>query len=121
MKIVVLSRFVKNILIKSERGKMGMKFIHCADVHLDSRLSANLSAAKSKQRRTEILNTFCNLVKYAAQESVDAVIIAGDLFDSDRLSPVTRDMVLSEIQAAKNVDFLYLSGNHDSGKTLAEC
>ena len=98
-----------------------MKFIHCADVHLDSRLSANLSAAKSKQRRTEILNTFCNLVKYAAQESVDAVIIAGDLFDSDRLSPVTRDMVLSEIQAAKNVDFLYLSGNHDSGKTLTDC
>ncbi len=96
-----------------------MKIIHCADIHLDSKINANLSAAKTKQRKAEVLSTFCDMIKFAKEEKVDAVIIAGDLFDSNRCSDATKQVVLSEISGAKDVDFLYLCGNHDAGKTLA--
>ncbi len=95
-----------------------MKIIHCADIHLDSKINANLSATKTKQRKAEILATFCNMIKFAKEENVDAVIIAGDLFDSDRCSEASVQVVLSEISSAENIDFLYLCGNHDAGKKL---
>jgi DNA repair exonuclease SbcCD nuclease subunit len=51
---------------------------------------------------------------------VSAVIIAGDLFDTDRCSEKTKNVVLSKIAQSHGVDFLYLCGNHDAGKTLAD-
>lgn len=97
-----------------------MKFIHCADIHLDSKIEANLPTLKSKERKREILQTFLELCRFAEKERVTAVIIAGDLFDTNTCSPVTRDAVLGAIEKAQNVDFLYLCGNHDAGKTLAQ-
>ena len=97
-----------------------MKFIHCADIHLDSKIEANLPTAKSRERKREILQTFIELCRFAAEQEVTAVIIAGDLFDTNTCSPVTRDAVLGEIQKADNVDFLYLCGNHDAGRVLSE-
>lgn len=95
-----------------------MKFIHCADIHLDSKIEANLPTSKSKERKREILQTFLELCRLAAAEKVTAVIIAGDLFDTNTCSPVTKDAVLGEIAKAEEVDFLYLCGNHDAGKAL---
>ncbi len=96
-----------------------MKIIHCADIHLDSKITANLPSHKSKQRKAEVLASFSEMCDYAAENGVSVVIIAGDLFDSDRCSETTKDIVLSKIAQSKGVDFLYLCGNHDAGKTLA--
>lgn len=98
-----------------------MKIIHCADIHLDSKIESNLPQSKSKQRKNEILLSFCDMVDFATSNEVTAVIIAGDLFDSDRISPITRDIVLNKIAKANSVDFLYLTGNHDAGKQLLLC
>ena len=95
-----------------------MKIIHCADIHLDSKINANLSATKSKQRKAEVLASFCNMIDYASREDVRVVIIAGDLFDSNHCSDNTVQVVLSHIASAENTDFLYLPGNHDAGKSL---
>ena len=35
-----------------------MKIIHCADIHLDSKMSANLTKEKARERKTELLTTF---------------------------------------------------------------
>ena len=59
-----------------------MKIIHCADVHLDSRMLRHLSKEQAKERRNEILNTFGQMVTYAAKNDVAAIIIAGDLFET---------------------------------------
>ena len=40
-----------------------MKIIHCADVHLDSRMLRHLSKEQAKERRNEILNTFGQMVR----------------------------------------------------------
>ena len=90
-----------------------MKFIHCADIHLDSPLQTHLSPEKARQRNRELLQTFCRLAARAKEQDVTAVLIAGDLFDSAFVSPSTLSIVVSAIRNADPVTFLCLPGNHD--------
>ena len=90
-----------------------MKIIHTADLHLDSRIDS-LPQDKGKIRRDEILRTFEKLCEYAIKEGVLAVIIAGDAFDTARVSKKTAERFSAAISSAKDTDFLYLSGNHDA-------
>ena len=90
-----------------------MKFIHCSDLHLDSKMERNLTGLQARERNAECCATFGRLVRYAVEEQVRAVIIAGDLFDSQRVTARTAGFVLDQIRNAPQVDFLYLRGNHD--------
>ena len=89
-----------------------MKVIHCADLHLDSKIDS-IQSEKAKIRREEIVRTFERLADFSTSNGVSAVIIAGDMFDTSRVTLKTRGRVLSAISKNSNVDFLYLSGNHD--------
>ena len=89
-----------------------MKFIHTADLHLDSAIDT-LPSDKSKIRRDEILHTFERLCEYAKENGVSAVIIAGDAFDKPRVSKKAAGRFIEAVRSAADVDFLYLSGNHD--------
>ena len=95
-----------------------MKLIHCADIHLDSPMETNLSADKARERKLEIRSTFARLVRTAAEEGVEAILIAGDLFDGTRVTKSTENYVLDLIASHPMIDFFYLSGNHDKGSTL---
>ena len=90
-----------------------MKFIHCSDLHLDSKMEQHLSAAQARERNAECCATFARLVRYAAEQDVTAVLIAGDMFDTERASAQTAGFVLDQIRNTPGVDFLYLRGNHD--------
>jgi len=90
-----------------------MKLIHCADLHLDSPLGANFDKAKARERKAELLMTFARIVKYAGENDIKAVLIAGDLFDRDVVSATARNAVLEVIKSNKEITFYYLKGNHD--------
>lgn len=90
-----------------------MKIIHCADLHLNSPLTS-LPLDKAKTRREEIISTFERLCSYAKKNQVTAVIIAGDMFDSLKVTNKLLNRVLFAVSNCPTVDFLYLSGNHDS-------
>lgn len=90
-----------------------MKIIHLADVHLDSKLNSHLSIEKAKQRKSEILVSFGKVVDYAVQNGVKVVIIAGDLFDSNKVLKSTEKFLFDKISSASDVDFIYQKGNHD--------
>ena len=92
-----------------------MKIIHCADIHLDSKMSANLTKEKARERKTELLTTFQNMVAYGAEQGVSAIIIAGDLFDTKNVSATARNVVKDLIQGHPQIAFYYLQGNHDEG------
>lgn len=97
-----------------------MKIIHCADLHLDSKLSSNLTGAKKKERKAELLHTFERMVDYATQNEVDAIIIAGDLFDTRNISVGAQNTVSQAIVDHADIDFYYLKGNHDTDNFLSE-
>ena len=90
-----------------------MKMIHCGDIHLDSRMESNLSREKARERNAEICATFTRMIRYGVEHDVRAVLIAGDLFDTPRASSQTVQFLLDRIRDAKDMDFLYLRGNHD--------
>ncbi len=93
-----------------------MKLIHCSDIHLDSALGQYFSAAQARERNAELCATFARMVRYAVQERVDAVLIAGDLFDGPHVRTQTADFVLEQIRSAAGVTFFYVRGNHDESR-----
>lgn len=95
-----------------------MRIIHCADLHLDSRLSANLTGEKRRERKMEILHTFERMIEYAEDNRVRAILIAGDLFDTKNVTVTARNTVYGEILGHPEIDFYYLKGNHDTDTFL---
>lgn len=95
-----------------------MKLIHCADLHLDSKMNTHLSPQKAKERKTELLHTFTRMVDYAKDENVKDILIAGDLFDTRKVSATASSMVLEVIQKNENITFYYLRGNHDQNSFI---
>lgn len=95
-----------------------MKFIHCSDIHLDSSMK-NFNESKARERRDELRLSFSGMISYAISEGVKAIIIAGDLFDSVVLKK-TKEYIYDEIKSNQEVDFLYLSGNHDESNFMEE-
>lgn len=96
-----------------------MKIIHCADLHLDSKLSANFDKDKAKERSRELLRNFTRLVSYAVENEVSAILIAGDLFDTKVISKLTINTIREAIVGNSQIDFYYLKGNHDRDNFLS--
>ncbi len=96
-----------------------MKFIHCADLHLGSKIEG-LPADKSQERRAEVRAAFRRIVKYARGVGASAIILAGDVFDGDR--PLKRDkqFFYETVKNNPDLDFLYLRGNHDVEESYTE-
>ncbi len=103
-----------------------MKILHTSDIHLDSPLTSRLPAERVRERRRELLSGFSRLVEEARIAGAEAIIIAGDLFDSERASKRAMDTAISIIEGAKDITFFYLEGNHEgdvltaSGKAMPD-
>jgi DNA repair exonuclease SbcCD nuclease subunit len=82
-------------------------------------MESNLDRARALQRKHELLNTFRSMITYAASHNIDAIIIAGDLFDTKKISPTTQSEVLSDIESHPDITFYYLKGNHDHDNFLS--
>lgn len=92
-----------------------MKIIHCADLHLDSKMESNLDRQRASQRKAELFDTFSRMIEYGVENGVRLIIIAGDLFDTaENMQLRIKRRVLSAIKNAPEIDFLYIKGNHDS-------
>lgn len=91
-----------------------MRLIHCADVHLGSVMETDLSPGEARGRRRELFETFMRLFDFAAKHKADAVLISGDLFDSDIVDSGTASSVLDLFGSYPAIDVYYLRGNHDS-------
>ena len=103
-----------------------MKILHTSDIHLDSPLTSRLPSDKVRERRRELLSGFRRLVDEAKAHRAEAVIIAGDLFDSARISRKALDTALDVIETEAEITFFYLQGNHEgdalmtSGRAIPE-
>ena len=95
-----------------------MKLIHCADVHLDSRMESGLPVDKAGERRLELLRTFTRMTEQAAEDGVEAILLCGDVFDGKTISSRAKNCVLDAIVQHPQIMFYYLQGNHDQGGFL---
>ena len=96
-----------------------MRLIHTSDIHLDSPLTTHLSSDRVRERKRELVATFKRTVERA--EMLDAIgyIIAGDLFDTEKVTRSSLENLLAIIARSPQISFFYLFGNHEK-KLLVE-
>ncbi|KAF0813917.1 putative metallophosphoesterase YhaO [Andreprevotia sp. IGB-42] len=101
-----------------------MKFIHAADIHLDSPLNG-LSAypdAPAEQLRSATRDAFTLLVDRAIAEQVDFMVIAGDLYDGAWRDFNTGIYFAKQMGRLKRVGIhIYVVfGNHDAESEMTK-
>ena len=89
-----------------------MRIIHTADLHLESSL-IKLTPEQARERKAELYSAFERMVDEAVRIGARLFIIAGDLFDTARVSKRAVDRVGGVIERHPEIDFLYLRGNHE--------
>ena len=99
-----------------------MRFIHAADVHLDSPLRGleRYEGAPVEEIRGATRRAFDNLVRLAIDEAVDCVLIAGDLYDGDWKDYNTGLYFVDRMRRleAAGIPVLIVAGNHDAASQI---
>jgi DNA repair protein SbcD/Mre11 len=87
------------------------RFLHVADVHL------GFDRYDNKQRTQDFFYAFRDVLsKYAIDEQVDFVVIAGDLFEHRNIQPATLNQaqVCLDMLREAGIPVLAIEGNHDN-------
>ncbi|WP_426239899.1 metallophosphoesterase family protein [Pararhizobium sp. DWP1-1-3] len=97
---------------------MPFRFVHTADLHLDSPLR---SLALKNPELAELVRgatrtALARIVDLCLEESVDALLIAGDLYDGSQTSMNTALYLSSELRRLEGagIGVFLIRGNHDS-------
>ena len=101
-----------------------MKFIHAADIHLDSPLVGLqfYEGAPVEEIRGATRRALENLVELAAAEKVDFVLLAGDLYDGDWKDYNTGLFLASQMSRLREegIRAFVISGNHDAASQITK-
>ncbi len=101
-----------------------MKFIHAADIHLDSALRGleRYEGAPVEEIRSATRRAFDNLVQLAIDEQVDFVLLAGDLYDGDWRDYNTGLYFVRQMQRlhAGSIPVFIVAGNHDAASQITK-
>lgn len=97
---------------------MSFRFIHTADIHLDSPLSglAQYDESEAQEILTASRDALENMVDLAIEEEVAFVVIAGDLYDGDWRDYQTGLFFVEQMAQLSRADIpvYVLHGNHDA-------
>ena len=98
---------------------MTLRIVHAADCHLDAPCLSLEASVRERVRAAE-RSAFARLCALAIARGVDALVLAGDLFDGRSVRLATRMWVISELQRVSDagVHVVVATGNHDPGDWL---
>lgn len=99
-----------------------MRFVHCADVHLDSPLRglSQYEGAPVDRLRRATRDAFERLVQCAIDEKAEFVVIAGDLYDGDRDDFQTAVFFQRQLYVLRDagIPVVIAYGNHDAANEI---
>jgi DNA repair exonuclease SbcCD nuclease subunit len=94
-----------------------MKFIHAADLHLDTPFASIKNYSKQLQNslRKSTYTAATKVFDTAIRENVDFVILAGDTYDNTDRSLTAQDFLKNQFTRLKenNIQVFLIYGNHD--------
>lgn len=92
------------------------RFVHCADVHLDTAFRSRRPHLRERLREAGRL-AFRRMVDLCLEERAHALLVVGDLFDEDRLSVTTEAFLVRELGrlSSAGIATIVTTGNHDPG------
>lgn len=101
-----------------------MKFLHAADIHLDSPLRGlnDYEGAPADEIKVASRRALENLVDLAISEQVDFVLIAGDLYDGDWKGYNTGRFFIKQMFRLReaNIRLYLIQGNHDAASKMTK-
>ncbi len=109
---------------KKEVHMSSIKFIHAADLHLDSPFVGlkHMPAKLFERVRESTFLSFSKIIRCAIEEKVDFVLLSGDLYDEDERSLKAQIRLKKEFErlAEADIQVYVIHGNHDhmGGKWL---
>lgn len=97
--------------------KQSIRFLHCADLHLDSPFKglSHVSPRLFEEIQLSTYRAFQRMVDTAIEQQVDFVLMVGDIFDGEQQS-MRAHMTLKkgfEELAKRDIDVYLSYGNHD--------
>ncbi|MEN8259339.1 MAG: DNA repair exonuclease [Pseudomonadota bacterium] len=101
-----------------------MKFLHAADIHLDSPLRGleRYEGAPVEQIRSATRQSFDAMIDLAVDEGVDFALLAGDLYDGDWRDYNTGLFFIDRMSrlADEGIPVFVVAGNHDAASQLSK-
>jgi len=90
-----------------------VKLLHTGDIHLGKQFPVLQS--KAGDYRHQLIRTFEKIVDLAGKEGISLLLVAGDLFDTNRLYGLTVSQVISAFKKleASNIRACLIPGSHD--------
>ena len=97
---------------------MAFRFVHAADIHLDSplRTLALRDAGVGRLIADATREALARIVDICIEEQVDALVVAGDLYDGDQTSMKTALFLAGQMRRLEEagVRVYIIRGNHDA-------
>jgi exonuclease SbcD len=91
-----------------------VRFIHTSDIHLDTSLAgAGFPPRLGDRKREAIRATLRRVLEDARSQGVDFVLIAGDLYEHDRVTPDSVEFLKRQFADCSPVKIFVTPGNHD--------
>jgi exonuclease SbcD len=91
-----------------------VRFIHTSDIHLDTSFSGSGFPSRLGDRKREaIRGTFRRVLEDAHLHAADLVLIAGDLFEHDRVTQDTIEFLKQQFESLGGIRVFISPGNHD--------
>ena len=96
-----------------ENKAKAIKFLHCADIHLDTPY-VGLSPEKSDERRRGLRATFMHMMEYVRQGEINYCLMSGDIFDTRYATNSTAELLIREFRNCPNTRFIISPGQNDA-------
>ena len=95
----------------------GVRFIHAADIHLDTPFKglSNWNKDLALHLRDSTTRSFKRIIDLCIEENVDFLLICGDIFDSENKSLAAQITFADELKrlAERGIPTYFICGNHD--------
>lgn len=90
-----------------------IKFLHCADIHMDCPFSSLSNTQLAKKRRQTLKDVFSRIIDIALNENVNFLLICGDLFEHEYTDLSSINFINECFKKIPNTKILMACGNHD--------
>jgi exonuclease SbcD len=95
-----------------------IRFVHAADLHLDSPLCGLDETAPAERIRLAPRQAMKNLVDFCRECQADFLLLAGDCYDGDCKDGATGTFLGSELRRLGTTPVLMIQGNHDAQSVI---
>lgn len=96
-----------------------MKFLHLADLHLASKISASWGKNLQEQADYAVWRALTALFDEAEDMQVDLVLLAGDILEANELTQWDIDRFIALLKKRRTFTVLAVAGNHDPLTTFS--